>query len=105
MSSDRFRNREEAGRELGRALSNRFGHRDDTVVLALPRGGVPIGYEVARAIAAPLDVFIMRKLGFPRHEELAMGAIASGGVEVLNDEVLSWMPMSRASIDAVAERE
>src|SRR3954468_12706709 len=105
MSSDRFRNREEAGRELGRALSNRFGHRDDTVVLALPRGGVPIGFEVARAIGAPLDVFIVRKLGFPRHEELAMGAIASGGVRVLNDDLLRQLPVATHVIDAITQRE
>ena len=74
-------------------------------MLALPRGGVPVGNEVARALGCPLDVFIVRKLGLPGHEELAMGAIASGGVEVLNDDVLSWMPLSRKAIDAVAERE
>ena len=105
MSSDRFRNREEAGRELGRALSSRFGRRDDTVVLALPRGGVPIGYEVARALAAPLDVFVVRKLGFPRNEELAMGAIATGGVRVLNEDLLRQLPVAPQVIDAVAERE
>jgi putative phosphoribosyl transferase len=105
MNSDRFRNREEAGRELGRALSSRFGHRDDTVVLALPRGGVPIGYEVARAIGAPLDVFIVRKLGFPGHEELAMGAIASGGVRVLNDELFRQVPVPMHTVDAVTQRE
>src|SRR3954454_8131625 len=105
MSSDRFLNRDEAGRVLGRALASRFGHRDDTIVLALPRGGVPIGYEVARAIEAPLDVFIVRKLGFPQHEELAMGAIASGGVRVLNDDLLRQLPVAAHVIDAVTERE
>src|SRR4051812_34139093 len=105
MSSDRFRNREEAGRELGRALSNGFGHRDDTVVLALPRGGVPIGFEVARAIGASLDVFIVRKLGFPGHEELGMGAIASGGVRVLNDELIRQLPVATHVIDAITQRE
>ena len=90
---------------LGGEVAKRLGRRDDAIVLGLPRGGVPVAREVANAIGAPLDVFIVRKLGLPGQEELAMGAIASGGVEVLNDDVLSWMPMSRAAIDAVAERE
>ena len=101
----RFRDRTEAGRLLAAEVSRRIGKRPDALVLALPRGGVPVGYEVARALDAPLDVFIVRKLGLPGHEELAMGAIASGGVEVLNDDVLGWMPLSRKTIDAVAERE
>ena len=101
----RFRDRTEAGKLLGAEVLNRVGKRAGMLVLALPRGGVPVGYEVARALDAPLDVFIVRKLGLPGHEELAMGAIASGGVEVLNDEVLGWTPLSRKAIDAVAERE
>ena len=101
----RFRDRTEAGRLLGAEVEKRIGRRADAIVLALPRGGVPVGYEVAKAIGAPLDVFIVRKLGLPGHEELAMGAIASGGVEVLNDEVLGWTPVPRSQIDAVAERE
>ena len=105
MMNVRFRDRTDAGRQLGAEVVKRLGDRGDTLVLALPRGGVPVGYEVARALRAPLDVFIVRKLGLPGHEELAMGAIASGGIEVLNDEVLGWMPVSRASIDAVADRE
>jgi predicted phosphoribosyltransferase len=101
----RFRDREEAGELLGRELARHFTKRDDLLVLALPRGGVPVGYGVARALDAPLDVFIVRKLGVPGHEELAMGAIASGGVRVLNREVLDSMPLSQAMIDAVAARE
>jgi putative phosphoribosyl transferase len=105
MKDDQFRDRQEAGRELGTALVGRFGARSDTVVLALPRGGVPVGYEVARALRAPLDVFIVRKLGLPGHEEYAMGAIASGGVRVLNDEMFSQFPIPMQVVDAVAQRE
>ena len=90
---------------MGTALFVRFGNRDDTVVLALPRGGVPIGYEVARALNAPLDVFIVRKLGMPGHEEFAMGAIASGGVRVLNEEMFAQLPIPMHVVDAVAQRE
>lgn len=100
-----FPDRVEAGRLLGRELLRRFGRREDALVLALPRGGVPVGYEVSKALGAPLDVFIVRKLGVPGHEELAMGAIASGGVRVLNDEVLRYAPIPNAVIDAVAARE
>lgn len=100
-----FRDRVEAGQHLGRELARRFGTRSDLLVLALPRGGVPVGAEVAKALGAPLDVFIVRKLGVPGQEELAMGAIASGGVRVMNDEVLSFAVIPRAIIDSVAERE
>src|SRR5215208_4157929 len=82
-----FRDRFEAGRYLARRLG-KYAGRDDVLILALPRGGVPVAYEVARALGAPLDVFVVRKLGVPGHEELAMGAIASGGVRVLNDDTL-----------------
>ena len=101
----RFRDRDEAGELLGRELARRLVRRDDVVVLALPRGGVPVGYGVAHALDVPLDVFIVRKLGVPGHEELAMGAIASGGVRVLNRDVLDYMPVPQRMIDAVAERE
>jgi putative phosphoribosyl transferase len=101
----RFRDRGEAGELLGRDLARRLTRRGDVIVLALPRGGVPVGYGVARALGAPLDVFIVRKLGVPGHEELAMGAIASGGVRVLNRDVLSYMPVPQAMIDRIAERE
>src|SRR5437764_867280 len=105
MGSQRFRNREEAAELLGRELAKRAGQSNDVVVLALPRGGVPVGFGVARALDAPLDVFIVRKLGVPGHEELAMGAIASGGVRVLNRDVLDYMPVPQTMIDIVAERE
>ena len=100
-----FQDRTEAGRLLGESLRQRYGQREDALVLGLPRGGVPVAYQVASAIGAPLDVFIVRKLGVPGHEELAMGAIASGGVHVLNDDVLHYMPMSSKTIDSVAARE
>src|SRR5438128_5567718 len=99
-----FSDRHEAGRILAEHLQ-KYAGRPDVVVLALPRGGVPVGYEVARALGAPLDVFVVRKLGVPGQEELAMGAIASGGVRILNDEVLQALPISDAEIDAVAARE
>ena len=105
MLVEPFADRVEAGKLLGEEVVRRIGKRADALVLALPRGGVPVGYEVARALGAPLDVFIVRKLGVPGQEELAMGAIASGGVRVLNDEVLRFVPISKATIDMVAERE
>jgi putative phosphoribosyl transferase len=104
MPSRTFADRHEAGRLLGEALAKRLAGRD-VLVLALPRGGVPVAYHVARALGAPLDVFIVRKLGVPGHEELAMGAIASGGVRVLNRDVLDAIPVPQRAIDAVAERE
>ena len=82
-----------------------FAKRDDVVVLALPRGGVPVGYEVARVLGAPLDVFVVRKLGLPGHPELAMGAIASGGVRVLNQDVLEFIAVPQATIDALTSTE
>ena len=102
--SQRFADRHDAGALLAARL-RRFVGRDDVVVLALPRGGVPVGYEVARALRAPLDVFVVRKLGLPGSPELAMGAIASGGVRVLNDDVLALYPISPAAIDAVTKTE
>jgi putative phosphoribosyl transferase len=98
-----FRDRSEAGRVLAGMLADYAG-RDDVIVLALPRGGVPVGYEVAKALGAPLDVFLVRKLGAPGHEELAMGAIASGDVVVMNDEVLKAMNVQADEIlDAIAD--
>lgn len=100
----RFRNRRAAGRALaGRLLQ--YAGRGDAVVLALPRGGVPVAYELATALGLPLDVFVVRKLGFPGHEEFAMGAIASGGVRVLNPEVEERLAGHERVIDAVSERE
>lgn len=101
----RFRDRIEAGGLLGEELARRYGKREDVIVLALPRGGVPVGYHVAQALNAPLDVFIVRKLGVPGHEELAMGAIASGGVRVMNDDVLRHVAVPRHTIEEVAARE
>src|SRR5512147_2024630 len=102
--SRRFRDRTEAGRRLAARLTACAG-RADVLVLALPRGGVPVAVEVARALGAPLDVFVVRKLGVPGHEELAMGALASGGVRVLNDEVVRALHISRQVIEVVAARE
>src|SRR6266545_104582 len=99
-----FRDRTEAGEVLADQLRHYAG-RDDVVVLALPRGGVPVAYEVAVAIGAQLDVFVVRKLGVPWHQELAMGAIASGGVRVLNDDVIASLRISDDMIEAVAEDE
>ena len=100
----RFADRSAAGRELAKRLS-RYAGRKDIVVLGLPRGGVPVAYEVAAALAAPLDVFVVRKLGVPGHEELAMGAIASGGVRVLNERVVNEVGIDAPEIEAVADRE
>src|SRR3954468_16342121 len=100
----RFSDRRHGGQVLARALAHYAG-RDDVIVLALPRGGVPVGYEVAQSLRAPLDVFVVRKLGVPGHEELAMGAIASGGVRILNESVLSQLDISEGDIDAASARE
>jgi putative phosphoribosyl transferase len=99
-----FADRREAGRVLAAALTPYAG-RDDVIVLALPRGGVPVAFEVAAALDAPLDVFLVRKLGTPGHAELAMGAIASGGIQVLNDDVIKWLGIPPDQIEAVAARE
>src|SRR5881398_2186875 len=85
-----FRNRTDAGRQLAAKLAE-YADRPDVLILALPRGGVPVAYEVARALHAPLDIFLVRKLGVPGHEELAMGAIASGGIRVLNEETVDYL--------------
>src|SRR4051794_5606923 len=100
----RFRDRYDAGRQLADRL-RRYAGRPDVVVLALPRGGVPIGYEVAHALGAPLDVFVVRKLGTPGREELAMGALASGGVRILNDEVLHGLGIPDEEVEAATVRE
>jgi predicted phosphoribosyltransferase len=100
----RFRDRVDAGRVLAGSLQEYRG-RDDLVVLALPRGGVPVGFELARRLEAPLDVFLVRKLGVPGHEELAMGAIASGGVRVVNDAVVAELGLTDDDIARVATTE
>jgi putative phosphoribosyl transferase len=99
-----FRDRREAGRVLASRLK-RYAGRDDVVVLALPRGGVPVAFEVAETLAAPLDIFLVRKLGTPGHRELAMGAIASGGIRVLNEDVVRWLGITPEQIDAVTREE
>ena len=100
----RFVNRTEAGRLLAKKLTA-YSNRPDVVVLALPRGGVPVAYEVALALNAPLDVFLVRKLGVPGHEELAMGAIASGNVRVLSEDLVDYLRIPDDLIDRVAARE
>jgi putative phosphoribosyl transferase len=102
--TQRFRDRAEAGRVLAEALRVYAG-RPDLVVLALPRGGVPVGYEVASALGAPLEVFVVRKLGVPGQEELAMGAIATGNVRVLNEEVVHALRIPPHAIDRVTREE
>ena len=104
MMPKRFRNRSEAGRLLAKKLVA-YADRPDVLVLALPRGGVPVAYEVARALGAPLDVFLVRKLGVPGYEELAMGAVATGGVRVINDQIVQQLGIPSHIIDAVAARE
>ncbi|MGH8248613.1 MAG: phosphoribosyltransferase [Gammaproteobacteria bacterium] len=100
----KFRNRTEAGRLLATKLAG-YAHRSDLVVLALPRGGLPVAYEVAEELHAPLDIFLVRKLGVPGHEELALGAIATGGVRLLNEDVVRYFEISRQTIDAVTVKE
>jgi predicted phosphoribosyltransferase len=104
MTGIGFRDRHDAGRRLAEALHAYAGRRD-TMVLALPRGGVPVAYEVARALGAPLDVFVVRKLGVPGHEEFAMGAIASGGVRVLDEHTIKSLGISSADIERVTRDE
>src|SRR5215216_87756 len=104
MNSKIFHNRREAGRQLAQKLTA-YANRSDVTVLALPRGGVPVAYEVARALHASLDVFVVRKLGLPGHEELAMGAVATGGVRVLNQDLVDSLGLPPHLIDTVAARE
>ena len=104
MKQRPFRDRTEAGRLLAAKLTA-YANRPDVIVLALPRGGVPVAYEVARALNAPLDVFLVRKLGVPGYEELAMGAIATGGVRVLNDQLVGGLRIPDYIVDEVAASE
>lgn len=103
MRTERFRDRREAGRLLGEALAARGGSQ--VLVLALPRGGVPVGYEVAARLGAALDVLVVRKLGVPGHEEFAMGAIAPGGVRVLDRALLGELGSSAVALEGVVARE
>src|SRR5438034_4080553 len=100
----KFRDRYEAGKQLASLLEAYRGH-PDVLVLALPRGGVPVAYEVARALGAPLDIFLVRKLGVPGYEELAMGAIATGGVRVLNNQLVGGLGIPAYIVDEVAASE
>ncbi|MEX2284263.1 MAG: phosphoribosyltransferase [Gemmatimonadota bacterium] len=100
----RFHDRHEAGRRLADKLS-KYANRPDVLVLALPRGGVPVAYEVAHALNLPLDVFVVRKIGLPWHEELAMGAIASGGVLLLNQELIDAYGITPGEVQQVTVRE
>ena len=99
-----FRDRTEAGKYLATKLLNYKG-RPDVLVLALPRGGVPVAFEVAQALRVPLDIFLVRKLGVPGHEELAMGAISTGGVRVLNEDTVEYLRIPEHIIDAIAAEE
>lgn len=99
-----FSDRYDAGQQLAEALTA-YADRDDVVVLGLPRGGIPVAFEVARGLNAPLDVFVVRKLGVPMHDEMAMGAIASGGVRVLNQEIVRSLRIDETTINNVAEKE
>ena len=99
-----FKDRRDAGRQLAARLPH-YADRKDVVVLALPRGGVPVGYEVARKLNAPLDIFLVRKLGVPGHEELALGAIASGGVKVVNQDLVIYLGIPDEVIDRIAAVE
>ncbi|MBD2678597.1 MULTISPECIES: phosphoribosyltransferase [Nostoc] len=100
----KFRNRTEAGKLLAAQLTE-YANRSDVLVLGLPRGGLPVAFEVAKVLDAPLDVCLVRKLGVPGHKELAMGAIATGGVRVLNENVVDWLRIPQATIDEVAAIE
>ena len=100
-----FRDRVEAGQVLGELLAPTYAGRDDVLVLGLPRGGVPVAAEVARCLGAPLDVFVVRKLGVPGHEELAMGAIATGGVRVVDTRLRDRLHIDAAAVERVAQRE
>jgi putative phosphoribosyl transferase len=100
----RYQDRRHAGRVLASALITYTG-RSDVTVLVLPRGGVPVAYEVARHLGVPLDVLVVRKLGVPGHEELAMGALACGGVQIMNEEVISALGISQSTIAAAVSQE
>jgi putative phosphoribosyl transferase len=101
---DKYLNRKEAGRALANEL-NAYANRDDVIVLALPRGGVPVGYEIATLLNVPLDVYIVRKLGVPGHKELAMGAMALGDVCVFNKEIIHSLQISQEEVQSVIENE
>lgn len=101
---DKFSDRYEAGKVIATQLKD-YANKPDVIVLALPRGGVPVGYEIAKALALPLDVFIVRKLGVPGHEELAMGAIATGGTTIFNEEIIDDLHISQSAIELILQSE
>src|SRR6185503_7935976 len=102
---ERFADRSDAGHQLARALAPRFAGRADLIVLGLPRGGVPVAFELANALDAPLDVFIVRKIGLPGHEEFGIGAIASGGVRVVDEQVLRSYGIDDETLERITARE
>lgn len=104
MNTGKYLNRVEAGQTLAAELKE-YADREDVIVLALPRGGVPVAFEIAKALRVPLDVFIVRKLGVPGHSELAMGALAMGGVSVFNEDIISQLNIPKEAIDEVIEDE
>ena len=104
MNGTKFRDRSDAGRALAAAL-RQYANRNDVLVLALPRGGVPVAYEVARELGAPLDIFLVRKLGVPGHEEYAMGAIAEGGAIVLNRDLIQQLGVPPRAVESVIQQE
>ncbi|MGJ3239562.1 MAG: phosphoribosyltransferase [Anaerolineae bacterium] len=99
-----YQNRQHAGRGLAKVLAE-YDNQPDTIILALPRGGVPVATEIAQALNLPLDIFVVRKLGTPGHEEMAMGAIASGGVRILSKDLIKALDISQSEIETVTERE
>jgi putative phosphoribosyl transferase len=99
-----FANRKEAGQKLAKRLQG-YANREDVIVLGTPRGGVPVAYEVAMALKAPLDIFVLRKLGVPGHEELAFGAIASGGIRILEHDTIESFGLTKAQVERVTEAE
>ncbi len=101
---DKYQDRQEAGKMLANELKA-YANRQDVIVLALPRGGVPVGFEIARALNVPLDVFIVRKLGVPGHSELAMGAISTGDTYIFNEDIIGELRISKSAIEAVIEDE
>lgn len=101
---DKYQDRRQAGQVLARALST-YADRDNVIVLALPRGGVPVAYEIAKSLHAPLDVFIVRKLGVPGHEELALGAIATGDIYIFNEDIIGELQVSKQQIETVIKQE
>jgi len=101
---DKFRDRQDAGIILARYLNN-YANQSNVIVLALPRGGVPVGYEIALALSVPLDIFIVRKLGIPGHEEVAMGAIASGDTVIFNETLINSLHLNQSSIDSILQSE